>query len=99
MPSVLHPELLPLPAALSGARVVLRTYREGDGAAFFAAVDHHRADLQAWLGGANNERSWRLLARCGFVREAHLHQSRRDHHGRGCDTYLYAVTSDAAFDR
>src|SRR5262249_34453591 len=38
-----------------------------------------------------NERSWKMLERCGFGREAHLRQERVDHHGRLRDTYIYAV--------
>lgn len=194
MAAVTHPELLPLPAELRGERVLLRPYREGDGAAFFVAVDRHRDDLKTWVswvdryktiddaeayvrrmagkwlarealivgiwthageycGGTGfhgfdwsvpslelgyflhkdargkgygaeavklvthwalhslgavrvwasvdvkNARSWRLLERCGFSREAHLHQQCRDHHGTVRDTYLYAVTSDVPFHR
>lgn len=193
MPAIVHPELLPLPDALRGPRVLLRPYREGDGPAFFTAIDRHRAELRTWLawvdryptpadaeayvrrmaglwqarqslvmgiwthageycGGtgfhglqwavpslelgyflqpdargqglgaeavklvtdwglhglgaariwatcdAGNVRSWRLLERCGFVREGHLHQHLRDHHGHVRDTFVYAVTADVSFD-
>lgn len=129
MAAVTHPELLPLPAELRGERVVLRPYREGDCAAFFAAVDRHREDflhkdargkgygaeavklvtdwalhglgaVRVWASvDVKNPRSSRLLERCGFSREAHLHQHCRDHHGTVRDTYLYAVTSDVPFQR
>lgn len=187
MAESIRPELLPLPDELHGERVVLRPYRAGDGAAFFAAIDRHREDLKTWVawvdqhhsvedsevyvrrmagkwlmrdalilgiwthngeycGGtgfqgfdwevpslelgyflhkeargrgygteavrlvtewgqrglgarriwagcdAKNERSWRLLERCGYRREATLRNECRDHRGELRDTYLYAVT-------
>jgi RimJ/RimL family protein N-acetyltransferase len=42
---------------------------------------------------ATNERSWKVLERCGFRREAHLVHERVDHHGRLRDTFVYAVTA------
>lgn len=41
---------------------------------------------------AKDERSWRLLQRCGQRREAALRNECRDHHGELRDTDLYAVT-------
>ncbi len=186
--AVTQPELLDLPDELRGERVLLRPYRAGDGAAFFAAVDADRDDLATWVawvdqfgtpddaeayvrrlhskwiarsalilgiwsrdgrdyyGGtgfhgfdwkvpslelgyfltknargngyateaidlvvrlgletlgarriwascdALNERSIRLLERCGFTREATLRSECVDHHGTLRDTLLYAVT-------
>ena len=49
-PSPRYPELIDLPDQLTGERVLLRPYRAGDGAAFFAAVDAHRDDLAEWVG-------------------------------------------------
>ncbi len=40
-----------------------------------------------------NERSWRLLERCGYVREAHFRKHRVDHHGTLRDELIYAVTA------
>lgn len=45
----LRPELLDLPEAVSGDKVLLRPYRTGDGAAFFATVNEHRHDLATWV--------------------------------------------------
>lgn len=39
-----------------------------------------------------NERSWRLLERCGFRREGHLVNERLDPQGRLRDTLVYAIT-------
>lgn len=49
MPAIEKPELLELPAQISGEQVLLRPYRAGDGAAVFAAVDHDRAELKRWV--------------------------------------------------
>jgi RimJ/RimL family protein N-acetyltransferase len=49
-----YPELIDLPDQLVGERVMLRPYRAGDGAAFFAAVDRHREDLARWVGWVDN---------------------------------------------
>jgi ribosomal-protein-serine acetyltransferase len=187
MADAIQPELLALPDELRGERIVLRPYRHGDGATFFAAVDRHREELKTWVawvdryrtpddaeayvrrmagkwltrealivgiwtldgeycGGTGfhgfdwsvpslelgyflhrdargrgygaeavrlvtewgrhglgarriwascdvqNDRSWRLLERCGYRREAHLRNECRDHHGVLRDTYRYAVT-------
>ena len=40
-----------------------------------------------------NDRSWKVLERSGFAREAHLHHERVDHHGRLRDTFIYALTA------
>lgn len=45
-----RPELLDLPHQLAGDRVLLRPYRPGDGAEFFAAIDRHRDELKTFLG-------------------------------------------------
>ncbi len=52
-----HPELLELPEMLAGERVLLRPYRPGDGAALFAAIDGHRAELGKWLGWLDQHRT------------------------------------------
>ena len=183
----MHPQLIDLPEALHGERVLLRPYRPGDGKVLFAALDANREELKSWLswvddhrtvedseayarqmagrwlaretlivaiwnhagdycGGTGfhafnwrvpslelgyflhpaarglgyateavalitswarrdlharrvwascdtaNQRSWRVLERCGFQREAHLRNERVDHHGRLRDTFIYAVT-------
>ena len=44
------PELLDLPSHMSGDKVLLRPYRTGDGAAFFASVEEDREDLATWVG-------------------------------------------------
>jgi RimJ/RimL family protein N-acetyltransferase len=49
VPSILRPRLLSLPQRFETDKLVLRAYREGDGAAFFAAVDEGRGDLSQWL--------------------------------------------------
>lgn len=52
-----HPELLDLPAALAGSKVMLRPYRAGDGAVFFAAVDADREALGKWVGWVDQHRT------------------------------------------
>ena len=52
-----HPELIELPEALPGERVMLRPYRPGDGGAFFAAVDRSRAKLSLWLAWIGQHRT------------------------------------------
>ena len=49
MPAIEKPELLDLPAWMASERVKLRTYRAGDGAAIFKAVDLDRQDLKRWV--------------------------------------------------
>jgi len=190
-----YPELVELPDQLLGERVLLRPYRAGDGPAFFAAVDRHRADLAEWVhwvdqyqtpddaeayvrrmhskwiarsalivgiwskdgreyyggtgfhgfdwkvpsfelgyflhkdargrgyGGeavslvvdmafrclaarriwatcdAKNDRSIRLLERCGFRHEGTLYDECVDHHGSLRDTLLYALTASPGSGR
>ncbi|MEO8133244.1 MAG: GNAT family N-acetyltransferase [Betaproteobacteria bacterium] len=53
----IYPELLDLPDQLVGDRVMLRPYRPGDGAAFFAAVDRHRGELGTWLGWVDQHKT------------------------------------------
>jgi len=48
--ATIRPELIDLPDALIGERVLLRPYRPGDGATFFHAIDSHREDLAEWVG-------------------------------------------------
>lgn len=48
-PALSQPELLPLPDSVASDRVVVRRYRAGDGAAFFAALSSHRDELMQWL--------------------------------------------------
>ncbi|MBK8741165.1 MAG: GNAT family N-acetyltransferase [Betaproteobacteria bacterium] len=46
-----------LPGQLIGDRILLRPYRPGDGAALFAAIDGHRAELGKWLGWLDQHRT------------------------------------------
>lgn len=39
----------------------------------------------------NNSRSWRLLERCGFTREGHLRQNRKNADGTFHGDFLYAI--------
>jgi RimJ/RimL family protein N-acetyltransferase len=48
-PALSQPELLPLPDGVASARLVVRRYRPGDGAAFFAGVAQHRDELMSWM--------------------------------------------------
>ena len=57
MNGTFRPELLDLPAALAGSKVMLRPYRAGDGAAFFAAVDADREALGKWVGWVDQHRT------------------------------------------
>lgn len=57
MPAITHPRLLDLPERFETSRLVLRPYREGDGAAFFDAVDEDRKDLSQWLGWVDQHRT------------------------------------------
>ena len=45
----------------------------------------------------NNTRSWHLLERCGFTREGHLRQNRRNHDGTYHGDYLYALLREEYF--
>jgi RimJ/RimL family protein N-acetyltransferase len=58
----------------------------------WALKDLHARRVWASCDTAN-QRSWSVLERCGFRREAHLHHERVDHHGRLRDTFVYAVTA------
>ncbi len=44
-----HPALIPLPSRLEGARVVVRPFARGDGAALWEAVEASRTELARWL--------------------------------------------------
>ena len=44
-----HPALIPMPSRLEGARVIVRPYARGDGAALWEAVEASRAELARWL--------------------------------------------------
>jgi RimJ/RimL family protein N-acetyltransferase len=48
-PAQAKPELLPLPDGVSSGRVLVRRYRPGDGAAFFAGLAPQRAELMQWM--------------------------------------------------
>ena len=47
----------------------------------------------------NNVRSARLLERCGFIREAHLRENKRNADGSYHGDYLYAILRREYFDR
>ena len=49
MPVIERPRLLVLPDRFDTDKFVLRSYRAGDGAAFFNAVDEDRSELAQWL--------------------------------------------------
>lgn len=49
MPVIESPRLLDLPERFETDQLVLRPYRVGDGAAFFAAVEEDRTELSQWL--------------------------------------------------
>jgi len=48
-PAQSKPELLPLPDGVASGRVLVRRYRPGDGAAFFAGLAPQRAELMQWM--------------------------------------------------
>jgi RimJ/RimL family protein N-acetyltransferase len=48
-PALAQPELLPLPDGVASDRVIVRRYRPGDGAAFFAGLAPHRDELMRWM--------------------------------------------------
>jgi RimJ/RimL family protein N-acetyltransferase len=48
-PALSQPELLPLPEGVASERVLVRAYRPGDGAAFFAGLAPHRDELMRWM--------------------------------------------------
>ncbi len=54
MPVIERPRLLELPDRFETETFVMRPYRPGDGAAFFAGVDEDRADLGQWVGWVAN---------------------------------------------
>jgi RimJ/RimL family protein N-acetyltransferase len=56
-PAVTHPELLNVVENLEAGSILLRGYRPGDGAMFFAAIDRHRADLKERLAWTDERRS------------------------------------------
>jgi RimJ/RimL family protein N-acetyltransferase len=56
-PAVSLPELLDVTEVLDSGSILLRGYRPGDGAAFFAAIDRHRADLKERLAWTDEHRS------------------------------------------
>jgi RimJ/RimL family protein N-acetyltransferase len=47
----------------------------------------------------NNTRSWRLLERCGFTREGHLRENRRNPDGSFHGDYLYGILRGEHTDR
>ena len=47
----------------------------------------------------NNIRSWRLLERCGFTREGHLRNNRKNADGTFHGDYLYGLLRQEYFDR
>ena len=49
MPVIERPRLLVLPDRFDTDKFVLRSYRAGDGVAFFNAVDEDRSELAQWL--------------------------------------------------
>jgi RimJ/RimL family protein N-acetyltransferase len=48
-PALSQPELLPLPDGVASERLLVRRYRAGDGAEFFAAMEQHRDELMRWM--------------------------------------------------
>ena len=52
----MNPDLLVLPSAVSGERIVLRPYRRGDGKALFAAICEDREHLSAFLPWVDRHR-------------------------------------------
>jgi len=48
-PAIDQPEVLPLAEGVASARIVLRRYRVGDGAALFDALAPHREELMQWM--------------------------------------------------
>ncbi len=57
MPAIDLPRLLALPERFETDTLVLRAYRAGDGAAFFAAVEEDRAELAQWLGWVDQHKT------------------------------------------
>jgi RimJ/RimL family protein N-acetyltransferase len=53
-PALSQPELLPLPDGVASDRLVVRRYRPGDGAAFFAGLAPHRDELMRWMTWPQN---------------------------------------------
>lgn len=82
MAESIRPELLPLPDELRGERVVLRPYRAGDGATFFAAIDRHRDELKTWVAWVDRHRS---------AEDSEVYVRRMAGKWLMRDTYLYAV--------
>ncbi len=54
----------------------------------FDAMQAHRITSSC---NENNQRSWRLLERCGFKREGHLRDNRKNPDGTYHGDYLYAL--------
>jgi len=48
-PAIDRPELLALAEGVANRRIVLRSYRFGDGPAVFAALEPHREELMQWM--------------------------------------------------
>jgi RimJ/RimL family protein N-acetyltransferase len=48
-PAIARPELLDVPDAVVGPRLMVRRYAPGDGAAMFAAMLAHRDELMRWM--------------------------------------------------
>ena len=48
-PALAQPELLPLPDGVMSERVIVRRYRPGDGAQFYAGLAPHRDELMRWM--------------------------------------------------
>ena len=57
MPAIERPRLVELPDRFETDAFVLRPYRAGDGAAFFAAVEEDRAELAQWLAWTGQYKS------------------------------------------
>ena len=57
MPAIERPRLVDLPGRFETDVFVLRPYRAGDGAAFFAAVEEDRAELAQWLAWTGQYKS------------------------------------------
>ncbi len=64
--AVTRPELLDVPSAIEGPRVLLRAYRDDDGDAVFAGISTHRDELMQWMSWPTNHQC--VLDSTSYVR-------------------------------